>query len=336
MNRQKRSSSIAIISLLAGLLAFQIYTFFSVEHCPTRGDSPVLFDFNPNTISHDSLLLLGFSDAQARGIENYRCKGGKFRRKEDFARMYTVSPEKYQELEAFIVIPDIYGSSSERRLNHTAGNHSNGYNDYRNGRRPYGRNIYQRREWKEYDTMQRTREFRRDTDSLQQAMVRTWRTDTIDLNFADSADLTSLRGIGAYYAGKIMEYRNRLGFFYCDSQLLEISGIDSVRFEGLRSRVTVNALSEHIYAAEQYMEDTISTMNDGIGKGSIKGIDTRMPLADLSEKEMAAHPYIGAFAARSMSFIRKKYGAAALTVENLLHQGVITAALARKLSHYFK
>lgn len=326
MNRQKRSSSIAIISLLAGLLAFQIYTFFSVEHCPTLGDSPALFDFNPNTISHDSLLLLGFSDAQARGIENYRCKGGKFRRKEDFARMYTVSPEKYQELEAFIVIPDIYGSSSERRLNHTAG-------DYGRNR---SRGIYQRREWKEYDTMQRTREFRRDTDSLQPARVRTWRTDTIDLNFADSADLASLRGIGGYYAHRIIEYRNRLGFFYSDSQLLEIPGIDSVRFEGLRSRVTVNALSEHIYAAEQYMEDTISTMNDGIGKGSIKGVDTRMPLADLSEKEMAAHPYIGAFAARSMSFIRKKYGAAALTVENLLHQGVITAALARKLSHYFK
>lgn len=314
MNRQKRSSSIAIISLLAGLLAFQIYTFFSVEHCPTRGDSPALFDFNPNTISHDSLLLLGFSDAQARGIENYRSKGGKFRRKEDFARMYTVSPEKYQELESFIVIPDIYGSSSERRLNHTAGNHSNGYNDYRNGRRPYGRNIYQRREWKEYDTVQRTREFRRDTDSLQPAMVRTWRTDTIDLNFADSADLTSLRGIGAYYAGKIMEYRNRLGFFYCDSQLLEIPGMDSARFASLRSRIQVSLPSEY----------------------NNEGLDSRIALSELSDKEMASHPYIGAFAARSMSFIRKKYGAAALTVENLLHQGIITAALARKLSHYFK
>lgn len=304
MNRQKRSSSIAIISLLAGLLAFQIYTFFSVEHCPTLGDSPALFDFNPNTISHDSLLLLGFSDAQARGIENYRCKGGKFRRKEDFARMYTVSPEKYQELEAFIVIPDIYGSSSERRVNHTAG-------DYGRNR---SRGIYQRREWKEYDTMQRTREFRRDTDSLQPARVRTWRTDTIDLNFADSADLTSLRGIGAYYAGKIMEYRNRLGFFYCDSQLLEIPGVDSARFASLRSRIHVSLPSEY----------------------NNEGLDSRIALSELSDKEMASHPYIGAFAARSMSFIRKKYGAAALTVENLLHQGVITAALARKLSHYFK
>lgn len=306
MNRQKRSSSIAIISLLAGLLAFQIYTFFSVEHCPTLGDSPALFDFNPNTISHDSLLLLGFSDAQARGIENYRCKGGKFRRKEDFARMYTVSPEKYQELEAFIVIPDIYGSSSERRLNHTAG-------DYGRNR---SRGIYQRREWKEYDTMQRTREFQRDTDSLQPARVRTWRTDTIDLNFADSADLTSLRGIGAYYAGKIMEYRNRLGFFYCDSQLLEIPGIDSARFAGLRNRVRISSGTAD--------------------SAKITEVDFRTPLAELTDKELSSHPYIGAFAARSMSFIRKKYGAAALTVENLLHQGVITAALARKLSHYFK
>lgn len=325
MNRPKKSSSIAIISLLAGLLAFQIYTFFSAEHHPTQGDSVSFFDFNPNTISHDSLLLLGFSDAQARGIENYRRKGGKFRRKEDFARMYTVSPEKYQELEPFIAIPEIYSKRPERVRNHTAEDSLNKYNGFRRYRQSFDRN--RNRE---------TYRFRRDTDSLQPARVWKGCTDTIDLNFADSADLASLRGIGGYYAHRIIEYRNRLGFFYSDSQLLEISGIDSVRFEGLRSRVTVNALSEHIYAAEQYMEDTISTMNDGIGKGSIKGIDTRMPLADLSEKEMAAHPYIGAFAARSMSFIRKKYGAAALTVENLLRQGVITAALARKLSHYFR
>ncbi len=304
MSSRKRSSTIAVIILLTGLLAFQVYTFFTGKHSPTQGDSVSYFAFDPNTISHDSLLLLGFSDAQARGIENYRSKGGKFRRKEDFARMYIVSPEKYQELEAFIVIPDIYGSSSEKRLNHTAG--------------AYGRNrsreIYQRREWKEYDTMQRTREFRRDTDSLQPARVRTWRTDTIDLNFADSADLTSLRGIGAYYAGKIMDYRSRLGFFYCDSQLLEIPGVDSARFASFRSRIQVALPSGY----------------------NNEGLDSRIALSELSDKEMASHPYIGAFTARSMSFIRKKYGAAALTVENLLHQGVITAALARKLAHYFK
>lgn len=335
MSSRKRSSTIAVIILLTGLLAFQVYTFFTGKHSPTQGDSVSYFAFDPNTISHDSLLLLGFSDAQARGIENYRSKGGKFRKKEDFARMYTVSPEKYKLLEPFIAISDI-SSENERK-----GEHYHRIYQYERNNRSHDETHRKTRRSAEYAKKGRwsindSAGINPQQDSLRPIRAKFLRTDTLDLNFADSADLASLRGIGGYYARRIIEYRNRLGFFYSDSQLLEIPGIDSVRFEGLRSRVTVAALSEHIYAADLYMEDTVSAMNDGIGYGSNKGIDTRMPLADLSEKEMSAHPYIGAFAARSMSFIRKKYGAAALTVENLLHQGIISAVLARKLSHYFK
>ena len=66
------------------------------------------FPFNPNTITQDSLQLLGFSQKQAASIIKYRTKGGKFRVKRDFARMYVVDSAKYAALEPFILLPDSY------------------------------------------------------------------------------------------------------------------------------------------------------------------------------------------------------------------------------------
>ena len=62
------------------------------------------FRFNPNTATVEELVRLGFSDKQAASIDNYR-KGGRCRRKEDFARSFVVSDEIYRRLESFIDIP---------------------------------------------------------------------------------------------------------------------------------------------------------------------------------------------------------------------------------------
>ena len=65
-----------------------------------------LFPFDPNTISKDSLQLLGFSERQAQSIIKARQKGWHFRTKKDFSRLYVVSDEKYSELEPYILLPD--------------------------------------------------------------------------------------------------------------------------------------------------------------------------------------------------------------------------------------
>lgn len=63
------------------------------------------FRFNPNTVTMDELCRLGFSQKQAQSIENYRAKGGKFRRKSDFAKSYVVSDSIFRRLEPYIDIP---------------------------------------------------------------------------------------------------------------------------------------------------------------------------------------------------------------------------------------
>ena len=62
----------------------------------------------------------------------------------------------------------------------------------------------------------------------------------IELNSADSATLTGLKGIGATYARRIISYRNRLGGFINKEQLKEVFGMDDGRYGGLISQVSVD------------------------------------------------------------------------------------------------
>lgn len=63
------------------------------------------FRFNPNTVSIQDLMRLGFSEKQAQSIDNYRAAGGRFRRPSDFARSYAVPDSVFERLKPYIVIP---------------------------------------------------------------------------------------------------------------------------------------------------------------------------------------------------------------------------------------
>ncbi|MDD6151874.1 MAG: helix-hairpin-helix domain-containing protein, partial [Bacteroidales bacterium] len=63
------------------------------------------FRFNPNTVSVEDLMRLGFSLKQAESIDRYRQKGGTFRRKSDFANSFVVADSVYDRLEKYIDIP---------------------------------------------------------------------------------------------------------------------------------------------------------------------------------------------------------------------------------------
>lgn len=65
------------------------------------------FRFNPNTVTVEDLQRLGFSERQAQSIVNYREKGGRFRRKSDFAKSFVVADSVYRRLEPYIDIPRI-------------------------------------------------------------------------------------------------------------------------------------------------------------------------------------------------------------------------------------
>lgn len=77
----------------------------AVEEVRERTRRVENFRFDPNTVSVDDLQRLGFSRRQAQAIDNYRLKGGRFRRREDFAKSFVVADSVYRRLEAYIDIP---------------------------------------------------------------------------------------------------------------------------------------------------------------------------------------------------------------------------------------
>lgn len=67
--------------------------------------APESFLFDPNTATVEDFCRLGFTIKQAEAIDAYRKKGGRFRRKSDFAKSYVVSDSIYRRLENYIDIP---------------------------------------------------------------------------------------------------------------------------------------------------------------------------------------------------------------------------------------
>lgn len=69
-----------------------------------RTPSVELFPFNPNTIDSTGMVRLGLKPWVASNILKYRQRGGKFRDKNSFAKIYGISKEQFAQLESFIQI----------------------------------------------------------------------------------------------------------------------------------------------------------------------------------------------------------------------------------------
>lgn len=80
------------------------YKISKYDHRSTS--SPIYFEFNPNGLSEQDWLKLGLNLSQIRVISNYQAKGGRFRRKEDLKKIYSISSDHYLALEPYIQIPN--------------------------------------------------------------------------------------------------------------------------------------------------------------------------------------------------------------------------------------
>jgi competence protein ComEA len=66
--------------------------------------------FNPNQVSYEELVKIGFSQRAARNLINYRSKGGVFKTPDDVKKIYGVDSVFYTSIHSFILIskePDV-------------------------------------------------------------------------------------------------------------------------------------------------------------------------------------------------------------------------------------
>jgi len=76
-------------------------------HVPNQTKKkPEYFSFNPNKLKLEEGQRLGLSDYQIRMIQNYVSKGGQFYKKEDLAKIYSITDDDFHRLFPYINIPE--------------------------------------------------------------------------------------------------------------------------------------------------------------------------------------------------------------------------------------
>lgn len=164
-----------------------------------QGEGSHLSPFDPNTASASQLLSLGLSQWQVQNILKYRSRGGRYRVKEDFARLYGLTLEKYRQLEPYITIaPQVMAADVVKR----------GVN---------GLSSSRVQEVKDSSTSEAAKPI---TSLFTKKKLRYG--ETVDINTADTAMLKRIPGIGDYFAMRIVELRKRKQAFTSPEELLTI------------------------------------------------------------------------------------------------------------------
>jgi competence ComEA-like helix-hairpin-helix protein len=203
-----------------------------------------LFIFSPNLASLEDLSKLGIPLKVAQRIVNYRSKGGVFRRKEDLQKIYGFSPDLYAKLEPFIDLGSNPSSTPSNAIVSTPSNitiqaaTASTYtmptelpNNYSNIASTS--NFYSKKNF----------------------------SGNIDINQASAEQWQQLPGIGAGYANKIINFREKLGGFYSTEQVKETYGLPDSTFQKIKvylkpssilrtiniNTVTQEELSKHPY-----------------------------------------------------------------------------------------
>lgn len=161
----------------------RIYDGQEPHYYQTEGGRTVeRFPFDPNTADSTQLLRLGLRPWQVRNIYKYRSKGGVYRKKEDFARLYGLTVKEYRELEPYIHISSDYITPASTLVGE---------------------------------------EERYERDTLKYP-VKTEVPQSVNLNTTDTMLLRKVPGIGEAFARRIVRYGQRLGGYVNPEQLREI------------------------------------------------------------------------------------------------------------------
>jgi DNA uptake protein ComE-like DNA-binding protein len=220
----------------------------------------VFFNFDPNRLSESNWIKLGLSYKQIKVIRNYESKGGKFYKKEDLKRIYSISEKQYIMLEPFIVIKNA---------------------DELNNKKTFKTNI------------------------RSAAISDPIRRPGIEINAADSLELERIRGIGPAFALRIIKFRRRLGGFYRKEQLLEVYGMDSLKYDQLKDQIQVNT-----------------------------GLVRRLNINTFTFEEIRHHPYLTYKQMNAIIQYRTQHGLYK-SIDDLRKIAILNEEIIRKIEPYF-
>ncbi len=207
----------------------------------------VLFDFDPNYISKDSLLLLGISSKIAYNWTKYVEKGGKFSMKSDVKKIYGMNDSLYIKIEKHILLPDSLPKKEKKITSKTNG-----------GKYPKKQEKY---------------------DNPKEEII------VLKLNSCSEEELKKLKGIGEKLSKRIVKFRKKLGGFVSIKQLNEVYGLSLETYESIKDNFVVDSenittininnasyeeLKKHIYIKNRLAKQLVNYRKQ---HGAFKNID---------------------------------------------------------------
>jgi len=233
----------------AALQLFRDNTAALSELAGNKNDSTAqasqLKPFNPNTISKDSLVAMGFSEHLANQVINYRDKAGPFKTRTDFSKLYNLPDSLFRIYEPYLLLPQAVAPGQP-----------------------------------------------------------------VEINSADSLQLVAVKGIGPFYAHKILDYRRKSGGFYTLDQLDEAFIVYGNTLEEKQQRM--KAIKNKL----------------AVNPALIKKIN----IATATQKQLSQHPYINYKQSVALIRIRDKNQATGL--DDLLEKSGFDSRMAGIMKHY--
>lgn len=187
----------------------------SANNSTQREEKKVFQDFDPNTVSYETLLAMGISEKKAQVFINYRNAGKVFREPDDLLDTYGWTEEDIAPLLPYLHIDAAYGQQDDNPRGQQFSSSSSPSDSFSRERRLS--NVP--------TDSSNTRE--RYTSNKFKTLT------LVDPNTADTTLLQRIPGIGPYYARSIVRLRERFGGITNLEQLFEINNFPEEALEWL-------------------------------------------------------------------------------------------------------
>ena len=267
MKRVYKASIVTVCAAVIVLMAAATITYYSIRPTVEESDSSTkqtatLTTFDPNTVSYEQMMAMGFSKTVAISVIKYRKQGKVFEIAEEFALCYGVSDSMFMALRPYIVIGEQFTSRADslrlrweqKIYKHTP--HPNERFRIDTVSAAYlqtiGFSLRQAEGLIEY--RERGVEGIRNMEELMDCWaVSPQMADSlaryvifpepkpyggkVEINSADSLTLVSVPGIGATTAQAIVEYRQLLGGYVSINQLSELKCVTSENFARFSAQI---------------------------------------------------------------------------------------------------
>jgi DNA uptake protein ComE-like DNA-binding protein len=262
-----------------------------------------VFPFNPNAMNVESWLRLGVPEKLAVRIENYRAKGGRFRRVDDLKKIYGMPDSLYNRLAPLVRLeqPAKGRVKSNRGATDSVAAASPASFDpnevSQEDLQNMGLPAYIADRWVKFrsaiggfsSAQQIEKIYGLDEQwwALWKDHIRWDPSDTangsgpaLDINEADEEDWRRLKGIGPVLAGRIVRFREKLGGFAHPRQVGETYGLPDSTFRQILPFLSVSSV-------------------DGLRKISLNQAEV---------PQLAEHPYLNWRQAKAIANYRRHHG----------------------------